>query len=90
MSVPTPKTRIYRVVFNPEISINCKKFILNELPESYTNGDSYFYSISSVLEALKDKLNEVNDENNLEIKQDDIKELERLMENERVSAIELF
>lgn len=86
----TPRNRIYKVVFNPEISTTCKEFILNEIPESYSNGSCFFYSISFVLEGLKEEIAGNNNTETSCIKKEDITELERLMEYEQVSAIELL
>ena len=90
MNTKTPQSRIYKVVFNPEISATCKTFILNEISESYNNGDSYFYSMPLVIETLKEEIDQNNGEEIFGIKKEDIKELERLIEMEKITAVELF
>lgn len=89
MKALTPTNRIYKTVYNPEISETCKTFIRNEISSVYHNDVCEFYSISLVVETLMDATSDSNEDCYLGICQSDIDELKALYLKEDVTFIEL-
>jgi hypothetical protein len=85
----TPRSRIYKTAYHPEISESCKMFIQNTIDVVYENNTCEYYSLSLVIETLKDIISHSDDECYLGICRSDIKELETLFIKEDVTFIEL-
>lgn len=85
----TPRNRIFKTVYNPEISDSCKTFICNHIDPVYENDNCLLYSITLVVETLQDATSESNDDCYLGICKSDIEELSQLHIKEDVAFIEL-
>lgn len=85
----TPRNRIYKTVYNPDISQTCKTFICNNINAVYENDVCLFYSISLVIETLEEMTADSNEDCYMGICESDIKELKDLFLKEEVAFIEL-
>lgn len=88
-TMQTPRNRIYKTVYNPDISQTCKTFICNNIDAVYENDVCLFYSISLVIETLEEMTADSNEDCYMGICDSDIKELKDLFLKEEVAFIEL-
>jgi hypothetical protein len=85
----TPRSNIYKTAYHPDISESCKMFIRNTINAVYENDTCEYYSLSLVIETLKETTSDSDEECYLGICRSDIKELETLFIKEDVTFIEL-
>jgi hypothetical protein len=75
------------IKYQPQISEECQRYICNKINFVYSGEDTDIYSLNYVYEALSEELGENNNEEIFGISLADMKELEKLI-NEQVDYIE--
>lgn len=75
------------IEYQPQISAECQTYISNNINFVFSGEDTDIYSLNYVYEAISEELSENNNEEIFGISYKDIKELEKLM-NEQVDYIE--
>ena len=75
------------IEYRPQIRKECQTFISNNINPVYTGEDTDIYALDYVYEALSMELSENEGEENFNISLADMKELEKLI-NEQVDYIE--